>query len=51
MVSLHPEHTQKCLKVKCLGRIKHDFQKSNVTDPWDHKVSVSEKKKLMLVYL
>ncbi len=35
---------RKCLKVKYLGRIGYDFQKSSVTGPWDHKVSVSAKK-------
>ncbi len=34
----------KCLKVEYLGRIEYDFQKSRVTDPWDHEVSVSAKK-------
>jgi hypothetical protein len=38
------EHTRKCLKVKYLGRIEYDFQKSRVTGPWDHKDSVSAKK-------
>ncbi len=37
------EHTRKCLKVEYLGRIEYDFQKSRVTGPWDHKVSVSAK--------
>jgi hypothetical protein len=32
------------LKVEYLSRIEYDFQKSRVTDPWDHKVSVSAKK-------
>jgi hypothetical protein len=32
---------RKCLKVEYLGRIEYDFQKSRVTGPWDHKVSVS----------
>ncbi len=32
------------LKVEYLGRIEYDFQKSRVTGPWDHKVSVSAKK-------
>jgi hypothetical protein len=32
------------LKVEYLGQIKYDFQKSRVTGPWDHKVSVSAKK-------
>ncbi len=35
---------QKCLKGEYLGRIEYDFQKSRVTCPWDHKVSVSAKK-------
>jgi hypothetical protein len=35
---------QKCLKVEYLGRIEYDFQKSRITGPWDHKVSVSAKK-------
>jgi hypothetical protein len=35
---------QKCLKVKYLCRIKYIFQKSCVTAPWDHKVSVPAKK-------
>ncbi len=43
-ISLHAEHARKCLKVEYLGRIKYDFQKSRVTGPWDHKVSVSAKK-------
>jgi hypothetical protein len=47
------EHTRKCLKVKYLGRIEYDFQKSCFIGPWDHKVSVSAKKvkkNFMLVY-
>jgi hypothetical protein len=32
------------LKVEYLSRIEYDFQKSRVTGPWDHKVSVSAKK-------
>ena len=43
-----------CLKVEYLGRIEYDFQKSRVTGPWDHMVSVSAKKVkkiFMLVYL
>jgi hypothetical protein len=44
MISLLAEHTRKCLKVEYLGRIEYDFQKSRVTGPWDHKVSVSAKK-------
>ncbi len=43
-ISSHAEHARKCLKVEYLGRIKYDFQKSRVTGPWDHKVSVSAKK-------
>ncbi len=31
-------------KIEYLGRIEYDFQKSRVTGPWDHKVSVSAKK-------
>jgi hypothetical protein len=41
-------------KVKNLGRIEYDFQKSRVTGPWEHKVLVSAKKvfkKIVLVYL
>ncbi len=44
LISSHAEHTRKCLKVEYLGRIEYDLQKSRVTGPWDHKVSVSEKK-------
>ncbi len=54
ILSLAAEHMRKCLKVKYLGRIALDFQKSRVTGPWDHKDSVSAKKennKFMLVYL
>ncbi len=43
-ISSHAEHARKCLKVEYLGRIEYDFQESRVTGPWDHKVSVSEKK-------
>ncbi len=43
-ISSHAEHARKCLKVEYLGRIKYDFQKSRVTGPWDHMVSVSAKK-------
>ena len=43
-ISSHAEHARKCLKVEYLGRIEYDFQKSRVTGPWDHKVSVSAKK-------
>ncbi len=43
-ISSHAEHAQKCLKVKFLGQIEYDFQKSRVTGPWDHKDSVSAKK-------
>ncbi len=38
------EHKRKYLIVKYLGRIEYDFQKSRVTGPWDHKLSVSAKK-------
>ncbi len=38
------EHAWKYLKVEYLGRIEHNFQKSRVTGPWDHKDSVSAKK-------
>jgi hypothetical protein len=38
------EHRRKCFKVEYLGRTEYDFQKSRVTGPWDHKVSVSAKK-------
>ncbi len=41
---MHAEHAWKCLKDEYLGRIEYDFQKSRVTGPWDHKVSVSAKK-------
>jgi hypothetical protein len=43
---LHAEHARIYLKVEYLGRIEYDFQKSRVTGPWDHKVSVSAKKVL-----
>ncbi len=43
-ISSHAEHVRKCLKVEYLGQIEYDFQKSCVTGPWDHKVSVSAKK-------
>ncbi len=43
-ISSHAEHARKCLKVEYLSRIEYDFQKSRVTGPWDHKVSVSAKK-------
>ncbi len=44
-ISSLAEHlTRKCLKVEYLGRIEYDFQKSRVTGPRDHKVSVSAKK-------
>jgi hypothetical protein len=42
-ISSLAEHTRKYLKVEYLGRIEHDFQKSSVIGPWDHKVSVSAK--------
>jgi hypothetical protein len=45
-ISSHTEHARKCLKVEYLGRIEYDFQKSRVTGPWDHMVSVSAKKVL-----
>ncbi len=44
MIWSHPEYMRKCLKVEYLGRIEYDLQKSRVTGPWDHKVSVSAKK-------
>ncbi len=44
MISSLAEHTWKCLKVEYFGRIENNFQKSRVTGPWDHKVSVSAKK-------
>ncbi len=44
LISSHGKHARKCLKVEYLGRIEYDFQKSRVTGPWDHKVSVSAKK-------
>ncbi len=53
-ISSHAEHARKCLKVEYLGRIEYDFQKSRVTGPWDHMVSISakkSKKNFMLVYL
>jgi len=34
------EQTRKCLKVEYLGPIEYDFQKSHVTGPWDHMISV-----------
>ncbi len=43
-ISSHAEHARKCLKVKYLGQIEYNFQKSRVTGPWDHKDSVSAKK-------
>jgi hypothetical protein len=43
-ISSHAEQSRKCLKVEYLARIKYNFQKSRVTGPWDHKVSVSAKK-------
>ncbi len=42
-ISSHAEHARKCLKVEYLGGIEYDFQKSCVTGPRDHKVSVSAK--------
>ena len=41
-------------KSRISGPIEYDFQKSRVTGPWDHMVSVSAKKvkkNVMLVYL
>ncbi len=43
-ISSLAEHTRKCLTVEYLSRIEQDFQKSHVTRPWNHKVSVSAKK-------
>ncbi len=43
-ISSHAEHARKCFKVEYLGRIEYDFQKTRVTGPWDHKVSISAKK-------
>ncbi len=54
-ISSHAEHTWNrfyrmlsmrgnVLKVKYIGRIEYNFQKSRVTGPWDHMVSVSAKK-------
>ncbi len=43
-ISSHAEHARKCLKVEYLGRVEYNFQKSRVTGPRDHKVSVSAKK-------
>ncbi len=43
-ISSHAEHARKCLKVKYLGRIEYDFQKTRVTGPWDHMVADSAKK-------
>jgi hypothetical protein len=43
-IASHAEHARKCLKVEYLGRIEYDFQKSRVTGPWNHMVSVSTKK-------
>jgi hypothetical protein len=61
-ISSHAEHMRNRFhrmlsmrgKVEYLGRIEYDFQKSRVTGPWDHMVSVSAKKvkkNVMLVYL
>ncbi len=44
LISSHAEQARKCLKVEHLGRIEYGFQKSRVTGPWDHMVSVSAKK-------
>ncbi len=43
-ISSLAEYKRKFLKVEYIGRIEYDFQKSRVTGPWDHKVSVSAKK-------
>jgi hypothetical protein len=43
-ISSLAEHMWKCFKVEYLGRFEYVFQKSRVTGPWDHKVSVSAKK-------
>ncbi len=43
-ISSHAEHARKCLKIEYLDRIEYNFQKSRVTGPWDHMVSVSAKK-------
>ncbi len=43
-ISSLAEHTRKFLKVEYLGWIEYDFQKSPVTGPSDHRVSVSAKK-------
>jgi hypothetical protein len=44
MILLHPDHTRKCFKVEYLSQIEYDFQKSCVTSPWDHNISVYAKK-------
>ncbi len=44
MISSHPEHTRKCLKVKYLGQIEYDIKKSRVTGPWDHTFRFLQKK-------
>jgi hypothetical protein len=44
MLSIRGNDFIACLKVEYLGRIEYDFQKSRVTGPWDHMVSVSAKK-------
>jgi hypothetical protein len=43
-ISSRAENVRKRLKVEYLGRIEYGFQKSRVTGPWDHKISVSAKK-------
>jgi hypothetical protein len=43
-IACSAEHARKCLKVEYLGQIEYDFQKSRVTGPWDHMVSISAKK-------
>ena len=52
MILSHPGQTRKYIKVEYVSQIEYDFQKSQVTGSWDHKVSVSAKsKKTLLVYL
>ncbi len=38
------------VKVEYLRRIEYGFQKSRVTGPWDHMVSVSAKKEEKKLY-
>ncbi len=42
---LNRSKTNIILKFEYLGQIQYDFQKSRVTGPWDHKDSVSAKKR------